>query len=307
MNNGLYKQGVPAAQSPDAGKRKGESRVKARERFFQVLFFIASLLSIVSVLLIAFYIFWRGVPAIAEVGLGEFLFGTRWSPKTNDFGILPMITASFYITLGTLVIGVPVGLLTAIYLSRFAGRRAYAVVKPMVELLAGIPSVVYGFFGLVVVVPLIAEFFGGAGNSMLAAILILSVMVLPTIITISDTSIRAVPEHYYEGALALGATHEEAVFKVVVPAARSGILTSVILSAGRAVGETMAVILVAGNSPIMPTSLTASVRSMTANIAMEMSYASGLHQDMLFATGVVLFVFILGIITLLSRITGKEQ
>ncbi len=278
---------------------------KPMEKGFKGILFISSFFSIVSVLLIAIFIFSRGIPAIAEIGFFNFIFGLTWNPSANAFGIFPMIVGSLCITFGALLLGLPLGILTAIYLARFCRPSIYRFLKPAVELLAGIPSVVYGFFGLVVIVPWIMHHLGGAGNSLLAASIVLGIMILPTIIAIGETSIRAVPESYYEGALALGSTHEEAVCKVVTPAARSGLLTAVILGIGRAIGETMAVILVAGNSPILPEGILSSIRSLTANIAMEMSYAQGLHQGALFGTGVVLFVFIILLITFLNFVTAK--
>ncbi len=279
---------------------------KIGEKLFESVLFICALLSIVSVFLIALFILARGIPAMAEIGPLNFLFGMTWNPSAGEYGIFPMIVGSIFITGGALLIGVPVGVLTAVYLARFCKPASYRILKPTIELLAGIPSVVYGFFGLIVIVPFIMNTFGGAGNSLLAAIIILGIMILPTIVTISESSLRAVPEFYYEGALALGATREEAVFKVLIPAAKSGILTSVILGIGRAVGETMAVILIAGNSAIMPESILSSVRSMTAGIAMEMSYSTGLHQGALFAAGTVLLVFILLLIITLNVITSRR-
>jgi phosphate transport system permease protein len=217
-----------------------------------------------------------------------------------------MIVASLYVTAGAIAIGVPVGILTAVFLAKFGDKKLYRFIKPAVELLAGIPSVVYGFFGLMVIVPAVRALFGGGGNSMLSACIILGIMILPTIISVSEASIRAVPESYYEGALALGATHERGVFKAVVPAASSGIAAAVILGSGRAIGETMAVIMVAGNQARMPSSLVKGLRTMTANIVMEMGYATDLHREALIATAVVLFVFIL-IINLLLNIIKKRS
>jgi len=211
-----------------------------------------------------------------------------------------MILGSLYVTAGALLVGVPAGILTALFMSRFASRRMLKFMKPAVSLLAGIPSVVFGFFGLVVIVPLIRELFGGNGSSLLAACVLLGMMILPTIITVSESALNAVPQSYYEGALALGATHERAVFRVVLPAAKSGVAASVILGIGRAIGEAMAVMMVAGNWPVIPDSLLKGVRTLTSNIVMEMGYAADLHREALIATAVVLFVFILSINLLFS-------
>lgn len=218
-----------------------------------------------------------------------------------------MIVGSIYVTAGALIIGVPIGLLTAIFLARFCPKPLYKILKPGIELMAGIPSVIYGFFGLVVLVPAVRDNFGGDGLSMLTASMLLGMMILPTIISVSESSIRAVPDKYYQGALALGATHERSVFLTVVPAAKSGILAAVILGVGRAIGETMAVIMVAGNQPRMPEGMLKGVRTLTTNIVMEMGYAAGLHREALIATGVVLFVFILIINLLFSIIKNKEK
>ena len=228
-----------------------------------------------------------------EIGFADFLLGREWRPGNDIYGIFPMIIGSIYVTAGAIVIGVPIGLLTAVFLAKYCPAGIYKVVKPGVELLAGIPSVVYGFFGMVVIVPMIRNTFGGTGSSILAASILLGMMILPTIISQSEASIRAVPDSYYEGSLALGATHERSVFCAILPAAKSGILAAVILGVGRAIGETMAVIMVAGNQARMPGSIFEGVRTMTANIVIEMGYAEGLHREALIATGVVLFVFIL--------------
>jgi phosphate transport system permease protein len=263
------------------------------EKIMEKIFLFCAFAAVLSVAVITVYIFAKGSPVIAKIGLWSFISGTEWMPQAEIFGILPMIIASIFGTFGAVAIGVAVGLFTAIFLAEIAPDWLVKVFKPCIELLAGIPSVVYGFFGLIVIVPLISKYLGGAGNSLLAVIFILSVMILPTIINISETSIRGVPQSYKEGSLALGATHIQTIFKVIIPAARSGIVASIVLGVGRAIGETMAVILVAGNSPLIPNSLTDRVRTITANIAMEMGYAAGLHQEALFACGVVLFVFIM--------------
>ena len=263
-----------------------------KEKLMRYVFMLTATVSIAAVLLICFFIFSNSIPAIGEIGIINFLFGKIWDPDLGLYGIFPMIVGSIYVTAGAIVIGVPIGLLTAVFLARYCPAGMYKIVKPGVELLAGIPSVVYGFFGMVVIVPFIRNNFGG-GNSILAASVLLGMMILPTIISQSEASIRAVPESYYEGSLALGATHERSVFCAILPAAKSGILAGVILGVGRAIGETMAVIMVAGNQARMPGSIFEGVRTMTANIVIEMGYAEGLHREALIATGVVLFVFIL--------------
>lgn len=268
---------------------------KIKEKVFGSLFFISALASIIAVALICLFLFVNGLPAIGEIGFIEFIFGTNWAPSDvpPSFGILPMIVGSIYITAGAIIVGVPIGILTSIYLARFCPERIYKILKPATDLLAGIPSVIYGFFGLVVIVPLIREYFGGTGSSILAASLLLGIMILPTIIGISESAIRAVDNSYYEGAVALGATHERAVFNAVLPAAKSGILASVVLGIGRAIGETMAVIMVAGNQARMPVGILRGARTLTANIVTEMGYAAELHREALIANGVVLFIFIL--------------
>jgi len=269
------------------------SKNRIIENIFSKFFFLSAIISIMSLVIIIIFVFAKGIPAIMEIGLMDFIFGKLWRPSSNDFGILPMILGSIYATIGALLIGVPIGILTAIYMSEIASKQIRKMIIPMVELLAGIPSVIYGFFGLIVIVPLIDQIAGNGGNSLLAAMIILGIMILPTVINISDTSLRAVPKEYRENSIALGASKMQTIFKVVLPAAKSGVLTAVVLGIGRAIGETMAVILVAGNSPQIPISIFDRFRSMTANIAIEMGYAFGLHQEALFATGVVLFVFII--------------
>ena len=266
---------------------------KYKERIMEVVFLVAACVSIFAVALICIFLFANGVPAMKEIGFADFLLGREWRPGNDIYGIFPMIIGSIYVTAGAIVIGVPIGLLTAVFLAKYCPAGIYKVVKPGVELLAGIPSVVYGFFGMVVIVPMIRNTFGGTGSSILAASILLGMMILPTIISQSEASIRAVPDSYYEGSLALGATHERSVFCAILPAAKSGILAAVILGVGRAIGETMAVIMVAGNQARMPGIIFEGVRTMTANIVIEMGYAEGLHREALIATGVVLFVFIL--------------
>lgn len=264
-----------------------------KEKVMKLLFFLTALVSIAAVILICIFLFASGIPAIKEIGVFKFLLGTSWKPANNLYGILPMIVGSFYVTAGALIIGVPIGILTAVFMARFAPRSIYAPLKAAVNLMAGIPSVVYGFFGLVVLVPFIREAFGGRGMSVLTAFVLLGLMILPTIISVSETSIRAVPESYYEGGLALGASHERSVFFTVLPAAKSGIFAGVVLGIGRAVGETMAVMMVAGNQAVIPDSMLSGVRTLTTNIVLEMGYSTDLHREALIGTAVVLFVFIL--------------
>ena len=265
----------------------------AKETIMKFVFLLAATVSIAAVILICFFLFASGIPAIGEIGVFDFIFGTTWRPANDLYGILPMIVGSIYVTAGALVIGVPIGIFTAIFMARFCPAWLYRVMKPAVNLMAGIPSVVYGFFGLVVLVPFVRENFGGRGMSVLTASILLGLMILPTIISMSESSLRAVPQSYYEGGLALGASHERSTFFTVVPAAKSGIFASIILGVGRAVGETMAVMMVAGNQTLIPESILEGVRTLTTNIVMEMGYSTGLHREALIATAVVLFVFIL--------------
>lgn len=278
-----------------------------REKGMQVVFLLTACISILAVVLICIFLFASGVPAIKEIGLSRFLFGTVWRPANNLYGILPMILGSLYVTAGALVIGVPLGVLSAVFLAQFCPKPLYKPLKAAINLMAGIPSVVYGFFGLVVLVPFVRNNFGGYGMGVLTASILLGIMILPTIITVSESALQAVPSSYYDGAVALGASHERSVFFVMVPAAKRGILAGIVLGIGRAIGETMAVIMVAGNQAIIPDSLTSGVRTLTTNIVMEMGYSTDLHREALIATAVVLFVFILLInltFSVLSR--GKE-
>lgn len=277
-----------------------------------VVFFVCALTSIAAVVLICLFLFANGIPAMKEIGLLNFLTGAKWKPGNDIYGILPMILGSIYITAGAVAIGVPIGLLTAIFMAFYCPKKLYGLLKPCTELLAGIPSIVYGFFGMVIIVPCIrtvAALFGAdvSGSSILAASILLGIMILPTIISVSESSLRAVPESYYEGSLALGATHERSVFSAVFPAARSGILAGIILGVGRAIGETMAVVMIAGNQPILPKSLLSGVRTLTANIVLEMGYATDLHREALIACGVVLFVFILLINLCFSAVKRKAD
>ena len=281
---------------------------KIQAALMKYVFMLSALASVLSVALICVFLFANGIPAINTIGWPEFLLGLEWSPSDTPplFGIFPMILGSVYITAGAIVVGVPVGILTAVFLAKVCPRPLYKAIKPTVGLLAGIPSVVYGFFGVVVLVPLVLELFGGNGSSILTASVLLGIMILPTIISISESAIRAVPDELYDGAVALGASHERAIFAVILPAARSGIVASIVLGIGRAIGETMAVIMVAGNQARVPGSILQGVRTLTANIVIEMGYAAELHREALIATGVVLFAFIL-LINLVFFSLGNSQ
>ena len=278
------------------------------ESLTEKIFLISASVAVISLLLIIGFVFYKGLrPFIIEgYSFWDFIFGTQWIPSANKYGILPMIVASLGATIGALLIGVPVGILTSIFIAEIAPKKIAKIMSGAVELLAGIPSVLYGVFGLAIIVPTIQDVFNlPKGQSLLAVIIVLAIMMLPTVITVSETAIRAVPNAYKEGSLALGASKTETIFKVIVPAAKSGIMTGVVLGIGRAIGETMAVILVAGNTPVIPSSIMDSVRPLTTNIALEMGYAFGTHQEMLFATGVVLFIFILILNLVLSKLSNK--
>lgn len=264
-----------------------------KEKIMKLVFLMAATASIAAAALICIFLFKSGIPAISEIGIVDFIFGREWRPANDIYGIFPMIVGSIYVTVGALILGVPIGILTAVYMVEFCSEKLYKVMKPAINLMAGIPSVVYGFFGLVVLVPFVRDNFGGRGMSVLAASILLALMILPTIISMSESAIRAVPRAYYEGGLALGASHERSVFFTVVPAAKSGIFAGVTLGLGRAIGETMAVMMVAGNQPIIPGSVLDGVRTLTTNIVMEMGYSTDLHREALIATAVVLFVFVL--------------
>lgn len=261
---------------------------RRREKIAETVFFISAAVSVAAVILICAFLFASGVPAFAKIGIANFLLGKEWSPQDVPafFGILPMIAGSLYVTVVALAAGLPLGVLTAVYLALCCSKKIYRVFKPAVDLLAGIPSVVYGFFGMIAITPL-------TGNSVFTAGILLGIMIVPIVAGISESALRAVPREYYEGSLALGAGHYRSVFYVMLPAAKSGILAAAVLGLGRAVGETMAVIMVAGNQARLPVSLFKGARTLTSNIALEMGYAEGLHRDALIATGVVLFVFIL--------------
>lgn len=279
-----------------------------QEKIFKGIFALCALLSIFAVLMICFFLFANAIPTITQIGLFDFIFGLDWYPTEEIFGIFPMIVGSIYVTALAILIGVPLGVLSAIYLSRFASKKEQKYILPAVELLGAIPSVVYGFFGLVIIVPLLATTFSGIpGKSVLAAALILSIMILPTIILVSKAAIDALPQSYYEGALALGASKERSVFFALIPAAKSGILASIILGVGRAIGEAMAVIVVAGNQALIPTSVLEGVRTLTTNIVLEMGYAQDLHREVLIANAVALFVFILLINTCFNALKKEVK
>lgn len=277
-----------------------------KESFFKGLFFASAATAILAILLICYFIFRNGIPFMVDYGVGKFLFGSDWSPSNSpaSFGILPMIVGSIVITFGAIVMGVPTGIFTSVFMVYYCPKPLYRFLKSSVNLMAAIPSIVYGFFGLQLLVPWIRTW-GGNGMGVLTALLLLGIMILPTIISLSEAAIRTVPKTYYSGSLALGASHERSVFKVVLPAAKSGILSAIILGIGRAIGETMAVILVAGNQPIIPTGLFSGTRTMTTNIVLEMAYASGQHRQALIATSAVLFIFILIINACFAYLKGK--
>lgn len=280
---------------------------KVKEKLMRTVFLICACVSILAVVLICVYLFATGVPAMKEIGFTDFLFGQKWKPSSGYFGIFPMIIGSILVTGIAVVVGVPAGILCAVFMAHYCPAWLYRFVKPAVNLLAGIPSIVYGFFGLMVIVPFMKDLFGGSGKSLLTAGILLGIMILPTVIKTTEASLNAVPKSYYEGSLALGATHERSVFFASLPAAKSGILAAIILGVGRAIGETMAVVMVAGNQTILPESITSGIRTMTSNIVMEMGYATGLHQEALIATAVVLFVFILIINLCFSALKRRKD
>lgn len=281
------------------------------ETLMKYVFLVAAVFSIAAVVLICVFLFANGIPAIREIGIVQFLMGTKWSPSNDTYGILPMITGSLYVTAGAILFGVPVGILTSVFMTYYCPKKIYRPLKSATELLAGIPSVVYGFFGMIVLVPAVYKFekmihVSGKGNCIFTASLLLGIMILPSIIGVAESALRAVPESYYEGSLAMGATKERTIFKVMLPAASSGVLAGVVLGIGRAIGETMAVVMIAGNQPRMPQTIFKGIRTMTANIVMEMGYATGLHREALIATGVVLFVFILLINACVAALKKKQ-
>ena len=303
----MSKKGYTPTSAPSPRRIVKRMNMKnSKEIAANIIFMLAACISILAVALICIFLFANGIPGMAKIGVFKFLTGRVWKPGSNIYGILPMILGSIYVTAGALIIGVPAGIATAVFMSKFASKRTVKIMNQAVSLLAGIPSVVYGFFGLVVVVPLVRDLFGVSGTSMLSASIVLGIMILPTIISISEPALNAVPNAYYEGALALGATHERAVFRVV-PAAKSGVTASVVLGVGRAIGEAMAVMMVAGNQPRMPKGILQGVRTLTSNIVMEMGYAADLHREALIATAVVLFVFILAINILFSLLKRRAK
>ena len=286
---------------------KNRKKFYRKENAFKYVALISASVSILAVIVICFFIFSRGLPTIKEIGIKNFILGTKWSPTASppSFGILPFIISSFYVTLGAVILGVPTGLFTAIFMAKYCPKKLHSTFTAGINLMAGIPSIIYGFFGLTLVVPVIAKVINKNGLTMLSAIIILGIMILPTVISLSQAAINSVDESYYEGAIGLGATKERAIFTVVLPAAKSGIISAIILGMGRAIGETMAVILVAGGQPRMPRGLFRGVRTMTMNIVTEMGYAAELHREALIATGAVLFIFIL-IINLLFVISKNR-
>lgn len=303
----LVKSRIVSIEQRDNKNSNNKNKYIA-EKISKNVFMISALIAVASLLLIIGFVFYKGLTPFLfkDYSFIEFITGSKWIPSTDKFGISSMVVASLIATTGALIIGVPVGILTAVFIAELAPKKLAKIISPAVELLSGIPSVLYGIFGLAVIVPAIQNIFNlPKGQSLLAVIIVLAIMMLPTIISVSETAIRAVPKAYKEGSLALGASNIETIFKVVLPAAKSGILAAVILGIGRALGETMAVILVAGNSPVMPSSLMDSVRPLTTNIALEMGYAFGTHQEMLFATGVVLFTFILILNIVLNKVSNK--
>ncbi|MGN1163610.1 MAG: phosphate ABC transporter permease subunit PstC [Candidatus Ornithospirochaeta sp.] len=277
-----------------------------KEKIFEILFLAAALFSVLAVAVISLFLIVSAFPAMREIGFFNFLFGRVWKPGSEIYGIFPMIVGSLIVTFLSVLIGVPLGIFSALYMTYFCPRKIYKVIKPAVELLAGIPSIVYGFFGLMVLVPMMRAI-TGSGKNIVTASLLLSFMILPTIITVSESSLRALDPSLLEGALALGDTREMAVVRVMVPAAKSGILSSVVLGIGRSIGETMAVVMVAGNQPRIPGSILEGVRTMTANIVLEMGYATDLHREALIATGTVLFVFVMALNLLFLALRRKQK
>ena len=280
-----------------------------KETFMKYVFLFCATLSIVSIILIFYFIFQGAIPFLLKTGVWDFLSGSVWRPtaSTPKFGIFPMIVGSFAVTIGAVIIGVPIGVLTAVFMAYFCPEKLYRYARPAINLMAAIPSIIYGFFALQLLVPLSRQLFGGTGMNIITASILLGIMILPTIIGLSESAIRAVPKDFYSASMGLGATHERSVMSVVVPAARSGILSSVILGIGRAIGETMAVILVAGNQPALTRRLTSGVRTLTTNFVLEMGYASGDHRDALIATAAVLFVFIIIINSIFMLIKKNKE
>lgn len=281
--------------------------MKRQEKIFKSIFLISTCVSILSVALIFVFLFKNGLSGIYSIGFINFITGTTWKPILNIYGVLPMIITTFYVTIIALVLATPIGVLSAIYLAYFSNRRYYGLIKQSINLLAAIPSVVYGFFGVMIIVPFIRNVFRVSGSSILAAGIVLTIMILPTIISLSEVAIRGVDKSYYEASLGLGATKERSVLAVVLPAAKSGVITSVILAMGRAIGETMAVIMVSGNQARIPTSLLDGARTLTSNIVLEMGYATGLHREALISTSLVLLVITFFINIVLNHFTRKVK
>ena len=282
-------------------------RMRLKEKVMRWVFMASACVCVAAVLLICVYLFMTGLPFFQEVNILDFLSGTTWKPLKDVFGILPMIVGSIYVTAGAILLGGPIGVMAGIYMARFSSKPVMKALQPMIALMAGIPSVVYGFFGIRTLVPFVRNTFGGTGFSILAASILLAMMILPTIIQLTYSSVKAVPENYFEGSLALGATEERSVFRAVVPAAKSGIMAALVLGIGRAIGETMAVVMVAGNQARMPAGILKGIRTLTTNIVTEMGYAADLHREALIATGVVLFVFILMINLLFSVLNRRME
>ena len=278
-----------------------------KEMVMKIIFIIAAAIFIAIVAVICVYLFVLAVPTIAEIGFFDFVFGTTWLPGNDLYGIGTLIVGTAYATAGALVVGVPIGLLVAVFMAFYCPKWLYKIMKPVINILAGIPSIVYGYFGLVVIVPFVSSTFGGGGASLLATSLVLGIMILPTVISISENALRAVPKSYYEGALALGATKERAIFRTMFPAAMSGVVTSIILALGRAFGETAAVVLVCGNIAQFPDSLLDPIRTLSSNIATGLAYSTGLHREALIASSVVLFVFILIITAIVMVLRRKKR
>lgn len=278
-----------------------------KETLMKAVFGIAAGVSVLAVVLICVFLFVNGLPAIGKIGVFDFLFGQTWKPGNDLYGILPMILGSIYVTAGAIIIGVPIALLTSVFLAWFCTKKIYGICKSGINLMAGVPSVVYGFFGLVLLVPAIKNLLGlRNGNTMLTASILLAIMILPTVVGVTEAALQSIPRSYYEGALALGATHTHSVFFTVVPAAKSGIIAGIVLGIGRAIGETMAVIMVAGNQARMPKGIMEGIRTLTSNIVLEMGYAADLHREALIATGVVLFVFIMIINLVVSALNWRS-
>jgi len=280
--------------------------VDIKEKVIEKILLLIAFSSISILALIAIFIFGEGIPLIWKAGPWAFIFGERWVPSQGSFGILPMIVGSFWVTNGALLLGIPLGLACAVFLCEWTPPWAAMVLRPAIQLLAAIPSVIYGFWGLIVLVPLVRNYLGGPGMSILSGSLILGFMILPTIISISEDSLRALPPSYKAGGLALGATHWQTIWRVMIPAARSGIVASIILGMGRAIGETMAMIMILGNAVKMPSSFLDSARTLTTNIGIEMGYASGDHRQALFATGIILF-FIIMILNSLAMVLSRRR